>query len=111
MKLTKLNKKQANPLQLSAKLQTINPLSILDFCSSFIMDILRLQLGGTIHHLVNVDYEKELNELTHQTSTTKNMKFVDYLQQVRKQLNAGMNLNKQLLIENVLIRWREYSCF
>ena len=103
--LSALSQKQADPLKLAAKLQSQEPLMLIDFFLTWTTDMLRLQLRD--HHITNQDYQHELNALTARIKLDKTNKLMVYLQQLRGQLSSGLNLNKQLLLENALLRWME----
>ncbi|MFZ2314070.1 MAG: DNA polymerase III subunit delta' [Gammaproteobacteria bacterium] len=103
--LSALSNKQADPLKLATKLQSHEPLMLIDFFLTWTMDILRLQLGD--HNIINQDHNDELNALTTRIKLDKTNKLMVYLQQLRGQLYSGLNLNKQLLLENALLRWME----
>lgn len=92
-------------ITLAANLQTSDPLLILDFILNWIMDLLRLQLGAGTSHIINHDYIKQLTELSQRIPIHHNTKLMNYLQQLRAQISIGFNLNKQLTLENMLIRY------
>ena len=107
-----LKQKQGDPIKSAAKIQDTDPLQTIDFALSFITDLLRLQLGSELKDISNRDYESQLIELKQQTCMDQNTQLMDYLQNLRAQICGGINLNKQLMIENLLIRWMESpSCF
>ncbi len=106
--LSLLSAKKMTPLKLAASLQKNEPLSLIDFLLSFVADLLRVQLQGDADGIRNHDYQAMLLELK-SSSMPKNINFMRYLQQVRKQLLEGINFNKQLLLESLFIRWTE--CF
>ena len=103
----RLSKNQCDPLKAAATLQAINPLWLIDFSLSWSMDLLRLQLGESVDRIMNKDYGTQLTELKQQTQLNNNTDFMNYLQQLRKQLCVGINLNKQLVVEGLLLRWLE----
>jgi hypothetical protein len=102
-----MNLSDKNSIQLSAMMQDLEPMIFLDFMQYWLMDLVRLQLGDKVSEIVNLDFEKELCQLKQLTTIDENNALLAYLQKLRTQLLAGIHLNKQLLIENVLIRWSE----
>jgi len=100
-----LIQQQADPIQAATSLSGIDSLRFLDFLLSFIVDILRLQLGASANRIVNADFATQIMTLHQDTLLNKNIKFMEYLQQLRGQICTGINMNKQLMIENVLIHW------
>jgi DNA polymerase-3 subunit delta' len=109
-----LSQKQAaaDPIKSAAAMQALDMLPLLDFTLSWVMDILRLKVGGSEADIVNKDFHAQISDL-HQRSFLKNMtSYMDYLQQLRGQIIKGFNLNKQLMLEAMFIRWMEcLECF
>lgn len=100
-----LGGKQGDPVKSAAKIQDNDPLRLLDFMLGWMMDLLRLQLSGDEGRIINSDYLEQLNDLRQRTQINNNARFMQYLQQLRGQISAGLNLNKQLILETVLIKW------
>lgn len=103
-----LSQKQADPIQVAAKIQDLEIIPFLDFMLTWIMDLLRLHLGCAKDEILNQDFATQLIAIQHQCFLHSINKYMDYLQHVRGQIQMGINLNKQLMIENVLIRWRDH---
>lgn len=100
-----------DPLQASSKLADESGLRILDFSLSWIEDLLRLQLGEKIEKLVNQDHAQLLLDLKEKTCLNANAQFMQYLLELRKYLCQGINLNKQLMIESMLFKWKKQHDF
>ena len=100
-----LGKKQDDPVKSAAKLYQNEPLRLVDFLLSWTLDLLKLHINGGLDVVMNTDFANQLIELKQKTQAPKLNRMLDYLQQLRAQLCAGMNLNKQLMLENVFIRW------
>ena len=100
-----LSQQKADPLKSAAALQSMDALPLLDFMLSWIMDLLRLQVGAET--ITNNDYESQLIELSARTALQLNTKWMENVMDFRKQLIEGFNLNKQLLLESLFIRWVE----
>jgi DNA polymerase-3 subunit delta' len=101
-----LGSKQSDPLVYAVRWQTVDTVCLVELIQSWVLDVLRLQLDGNV---VNKDYAKQLKELCQQLFIKQIISFLDYLQQLQRDISKGVNLNKQLLLEAVFIRWRE--CF
>lgn len=107
-----LSQKQGDPVRLAANLQELEPLQMLDFMLSWLMDLLRLQLGMDATYLTNKDYSQQLIDLKNRTQMQTNAKLMEYTRQLRGHMQAGINFNKQLMLEDLLIRWMQNaSCF
>ncbi len=94
-----------DPIQTAAALQDEVLLNIVDLSVSFVIDLLRLQLGVDSARIVNKDFQKQLNAWQQKMDLNKSIQFMNYLQKTRKQISQGINLNKQLTIESILGRW------
>jgi DNA polymerase-3 subunit delta' len=102
-----LSKNQVDPLKAAAEIQKMETPHIFNFMLSFIMDLLRLHLS--VDEMVNQDFKTELADLRARTVMQKIAQFQHYLLDLCDQLQKGINLNKQLMLECMLIRWMECS--
>ncbi len=105
--LTDIAEKRADPIKFALQWQMVPPLQVLDLILSWVMDLIRLQLGGSLEGIINQDFNKQLLALRHITHLTPSAKLMEYLLTIRKQLCGSIHLNKQLVIESMLIRWLE----
>lgn len=103
--LYSLSQQHTDPIKTAAQLKDMEPVKLLDDMLSWTMDIMRLQLGGDTTELINTDFEKQIQDLTQRTKLADNVKRLNYLQAMRGQLASGLNLNKQLIAENALMRF------
>jgi DNA polymerase-3 subunit delta' len=105
-----LSQRAADPIKSAASLQSEDSLVMLDFILSFVMDLLRMQAGADT--VTNQDFKTQLTDLSVRTELQRNMKFMENLTELRKQIGEGFNLNKLLTFEAVFIRWMECTkCF
>lgn len=95
----------ANPIDLAIKIQHDHFMMLLDFALSWMIDLLRLQLGEESTNIINVDYEKKLLGLIKITTINRNIHFLNELMELRKQILHGVHVNKLLMLESILIRW------
>jgi DNA polymerase-3 subunit delta' len=100
-----LARPHADPLKLAAEIEDKDPLPILDYMLSWMIDLSRLMLNDNV--ITNHDYATQLAEMTAQLPLTKCMRFLNDLQRQRKYLAEGIHLNKQLVVEAMLIRWQQ----
>ena len=100
-----LSQKQADPLKSATALSDIELLPLLDFILGWTVDVLRLQIGSD--EVLNKDYLPQLTELKQRMIFSRLIKFMEYLQALRAQVSSGFNLNKQLVVETMFIRWME----
>lgn len=105
--LPQLVLRRVNPLSLAAKWQKADPVVWLNLLLGFVADLVRLQVGGKPEQLTNQDYLGALKTCTSGMPLTSNLRLMQQVLTVRGQISAGINFNKQLLIESLLIRWLE----
>jgi DNA polymerase III subunit delta' len=106
--LYSLTQGQADPLQVASKWQDADQLSLIDLILSWATDLLRFKLSQEKNQILNKDYEKQLTACAQVISVTNLLSYLDYLQQVRTDLVTPINLNKQLVLDDILIRWVKY---
>ncbi len=103
-----LSQGQADPLQLAAKWQDGDPINIVDLLLSWLTDILRFKVTQDPVDLLNLDYKTEITRTGINLLPNNLFVYIDYLQQARSDLMRAINLNKQLLLETLFIRWTDY---
>jgi len=87
--LIALGKQEVDPLQLAVQWKEVNMLWIFDLFFQWILKLMR-------------------NEQNH-LSSTQLWEFVDHLQHLRANVLGPYNLNQQLLLESLFIRWAQYA--
>ncbi len=103
--LHKLVNKQLSVLSGAAEINEIDISFLLDTMLTVITDILHLHYDD--QELINTDFRAQLMELQQQTSSQQLIAHMNFLMRLRAQQQQGFNHNKQLLIENLFIRWME----
>lgn len=94
-----------DPIKMAPEYKDLDLLVFIDYMQTWMMDLIKLHLGQHHPELMNMDYTRQLLELKEQTNLENSQKFLLYLQDLRKQFCNGINLNKILAIESILIRW------
>jgi DNA polymerase-3 subunit delta' len=107
--LPQLAERRADPLALAAKWQKADPVSWLDLLLSWAADLVRLQSGCNVGQLLNQDYASALKNSAAHIPLKKNLQLMQQVLTMRGQMSAGINFNKQLLMESLLIRWSEQA--
>jgi DNA polymerase-3 subunit delta' len=103
--LTDLARKKADPLTLAAKWQKTDPVQWLDLLAGWIADLLRLQTGADLTQLHNQDFTEALQATAAHIPAARNQRILQQAVKMRGQLSGGINYNKQLLMESLLIHW------
>jgi len=102
-----LSQKKIDPLKAAANSGDIETLYLLDIMLAVVMDLLRLQFNDHDNHIINQDFLSQLGLLKQKISSKKIISYLNFLLVLRGQQQKGFNFNKQLMIENMFIRWLE----
>lgn len=78
---------------------------LLDWLPSFLADAVRLAEGAPLERLRNADLAKDLRRLVEARTSQPLFLLGDDVARLRQQLDAGSGLNRQLLWEEVMLRW------
>ena len=98
---------KGDPIKLAATFQAMDSIVFIDFMLRFIQDCLRLQLGDELEPMEDKASVTQLLDITAKISRERNIKLLDQLQAMRKQIGQGINLNKQLVVENTMLAFLE----
>jgi DNA polymerase III subunit delta' len=80
-------------------------LLVLNFIVGCLLDMLRLKLK-TGANILNQDYSSEIMQIARKIAQKNLLNYLDFIQNLRRETMVGVNLNKQLLLESLLIRWQ-----
>ncbi len=103
--LSDIGKRVMSPLQVASGIKEANYRPFVDVMLSWLLDLLKLQMGADTDDIVNIDYLTELSALKDKTQIKQNLQVAGQLQDLMRAVHASLNLNKQLMIENVLVHW------
>lgn len=107
--LAALAEKKIDPVTAANHVQSADLMAILNISISLVTDCMRLHMKCDQALLINRDIVM-LSTMVASRSTSQDMlHFLALLNDFRHQVVAGINLNKALLIETIMINWRE--CF
>lgn len=106
--LTTLSQGQADPLHLALQWQEHDVLIIFKLILNWLRDILRFKLTHGQVELINSDYQVIFKDIVQKISTENLLLYLDLVSQGYKKMVNMQNLNKQLLLEEILIRWVNY---
>jgi DNA polymerase-3 subunit delta' len=102
-----LSQDRADPLTLAAKWHDGEILLMLGLLLSWLRDLLRFKLTYGQTDVVNRDYIAAFSGLVDRLTTEKLLHFIERVQfNYAKMLNL-QNLNRQLLLEELFIRWTQ----
>lgn len=107
--LQKLAERRVSPLKLAAEWQKQDPISWLNLFASWLSDLIKLQSGARAEQLCHQDFMQALTACSKQISLQRNVHILQYINQLQAELRHGINFNKQLMVENLLIRWSEQA--
>ncbi|MDR3492936.1 MAG: DNA polymerase III subunit delta' [Gammaproteobacteria bacterium] len=103
-----LSQGHSDPVKLAAKWQNEDQINMVDLLLSWLTDLLRYKLTEDPAHLINSDYHNEIVKISVSLLKNNLLAYIEHLQQTRGVLLTSANLNKQLLLEDLLIRWTHY---
>lgn len=94
-----------DPLRVAAGIKDVNYVRFVDIMLSWLLDLVKLQLGADSDDIVNIDQLAGLQALTLKTQIKANLQLADKLRQLTQAIHSGVNLNKQMMLESALIAW------
>lgn len=103
--LAALARQEADPFQLAVQWKDANLLWIFDLFFQWLLKSLRMQEG------LGSSAEETSSLLPASLSSAALLEFLDFLQRMRVEVLGPYNLNQQLMLESLFIRWVQYvSC-
>lgn len=105
--LLSLSQGQQDPLSLAAEWHDKACLLIVSLMLSWLRDLLRCILIQEPVALVNQDYAHALVELKSRLSPENLLHYSEFVQNQYAKIQSSHNLNRQLLLEELFIRWRQ----
>lgn len=107
--LDDLARQQIDPLQLAAKFQEYEMVVVLQLILIWLQDLLRIQLTQGECELINFDYQSVFTRLARTCSSAQLINFLDVVKDTYTKLMRSLNLNRQLVLEELFIRWMQYA--
>lgn len=107
--LIALTKREMDPLQFAQQWQEIDLAIILNLLQHWIQDLTRMQLTNDDTMMMNVDFQEPLKTLAQNNSVGKMIEYVDCIQKTNAATTSGMNLNRQLVLEELFIKWVHHA--
>lgn len=103
--LLMLSQGRADPLQLAAGWHDKEWLLMLSLLLSWLRDLLRLKATDGQTSIINRDYRAALTGFAPSLTNEKLLHFIEHVQVIYAKIVNLQNLNRQLLLEELLIRW------
>jgi DNA polymerase III subunit delta' len=100
---TAVAKRQAHPIIIAEQWLTLPETALLFWLTSWVMDLIKCTYSATVEHLHNPDLTLSLQELARQLELTGLYQLYDLLLLSQQRLRT--QINKQLLLEDILIHW------
>jgi DNA polymerase-3 subunit delta' len=98
-----------DPIALAAKWTDVDPITVVDLLLSWLADLLRYKMINDAVWVVNVDYQMQIVRFSAGLPSENLTAYIDEVQQTRNILSSSINLNKQLMLEELFIRWAHYA--
>jgi DNA polymerase-3 subunit delta' len=99
-----LSKNKVDPLQLAIQFQEQDLAFLINLLLDWLRDILRLQVAADAE-LINFDYQAVLMQIAKSSSSKNLLVLIDHVKKVQIHLSNSLNLNRQLLLEEIFIKW------
>lgn len=106
--LATLSQANADPLTLAAQWQEQETLGLINLLQSWLQDLLRYKLTQTDQQIVNMDYKALFWESSQKWSMDNLLQYIDEVQQIYAKMTV-LNLNRQLVLEDLFIKWTHYA--
>lgn len=103
--LIQLHAEKADPVQFAAKWQDGDVKMILHLMLCWVRDLLRYKLTQSDTELNNPDYQAAIKQLTTKLTSENIVNYADMLQKMYGLILNSMNMNRQLLLKEIFIRW------
>lgn len=104
--LKSILQQKVTAIDLAPKFIKADPLILLSWLRSMLVDIVKINLVGDQAKIVNNDMRKMLTTLSKRSQIKKIYTLSDKVQGHREALLAHQNPNKQLLLEDILLDWK-----
>lgn len=106
--LQSLTAETIDPVNAAKTLLDMELLPFIDFSLSWLLDLIRLNVEA--NEMINTDYKQPLEAASQKMPLALNIELMTTLQQIRQQILSGINFNKQLMMETILIQWSQAIC-
>ena len=106
--LQALHEGTLDPVTLAAKWHADEQLIVLDLLLSFLTDLMRFKMTLDPTFIVNADYQHQMMKVSAKWPQAALLAYLEEVQQTRNQVSGSINLNKQLMLEDIFIRWAHY---
>lgn len=103
--LVQLSVQQADPLQFAAKWDDKDVKMLLNLLLVWLRDLLRFKIAESEVKLINSDYHAAISKLTNKFSSESLLQYCDTVQKTYAQVLGSLNMNRQLLLKEIFIRW------
>lgn len=104
-----LAQRKMDPLQAAVKYQEQDVLVLLNLLLVWLQDLLRYEVTQGDAVLINADYQAVFARLTSVDGREKLLNFLDHVKKTYAYMARALNLNRQLLLEELFIRWVHYA--
>lgn len=108
--LIQLSRRENDPLLFAAQWQKNSIEVVLSLFLMLLKDMLYLKCDESGQNVVNHDYQEHLQKLNQKMSRARLMDYIDYVQQLYGKVTSLLNFNRQLLLEELSIRWVKLCC-
>ncbi len=104
-----LSENKSDPLQLATQWQETDLVLVFHLLLSWLRDLLRVKLIGESVEVINYDYKNIFAQLQQKIARGNLLHYIEHVQQLYAKILVSLNLNRQLLLEDLFIRWSNAS--
>jgi DNA polymerase III subunit delta' len=97
-----------DPVAFAAQWTDVEPLIVVDLLLNWLTDLLRYKVTNDAVWLMNADFKTQIMQVSNALPAANLTAYISDVQQTRNELGSSINLNKQLMLEDLFIRWAHY---
>ncbi|AKH19629.1 DNA polymerase III subunit delta' [Sedimenticola thiotaurini] len=95
--------KGSDPIGVALRWSKLDQLSLINWFSGWVIDLIRLKIAPESAHIMNVDQRDRLHALARKVNSRKLYALLDQLLEANRTL--GSQLNTQMQLESLLLNW------
>lgn len=100
-----LSQRKEEPLQVATRWLEVDVLTLISLMQSWLRDLIVIKLTNKETRLVNIDFSNSYSQLTQNISLRSLLSYSDYIQNLNTKMTGSLNLNRQLVLEELFIKW------
>ncbi len=103
--LVQMSAQQMDPLSFATKWDDKDVKMLISLLMTWLQDLLRFKLAESQAMLINADYQTAIGKITAKLTSESILQYSDVIQKIYTQMSSSLNMNRQLLLNEIFIRW------